>query len=128
MALEVFTHRAEHLLQPFEAAVQLDVYLFGYLGDGNVHVNLVSAEPDDLSPDEAVLAKAASMGGSISAEHGIGRLKAFLVHLVRSPVEIEAITALKAAFDPDGILNPGVLLPTPKGRHANENLAPGRLA
>ncbi|MDA8210172.1 MAG: FAD-binding oxidoreductase [Actinomycetota bacterium] len=107
---------------------ELDVYLFGHLGDGNVHVNLVGAEPDDLSPDEAVLAKAASMGGSISAEHGIGRLKAPLVHLVRTQAEIDAIAALKAAFDPDGILNPGVLLPTPKGRHATENLAPGRLA
>ncbi|MDA8103262.1 MAG: FAD-binding oxidoreductase [Nitrospiraceae bacterium] len=125
-ALEEFVAWVEG---PFAADnPELDVYLFGHLGDGNVHVNLVGAEPDDFSPDEAVLAKAASMGGSISAEHGIGRLKASLVHLVRSPAEIEAMTALKAAFDPDGILNPGVLLPTPKGRHASENLAPGRLA
>ncbi len=106
----------------------LDAYLFGHLGDGNVHVNLIGAEPGDLGPDEAVLAKAASMGGSISAEHGIGRIKAPLVHLVRTPSEIAALYALKDAFDPGGILNPGVLLPSPRGGHAIANAAPGRLA
>lgn len=106
----------------------LHIYLFGHLGDGNVHVNLVGAESDDLATDEAVLSKAAAMGGSISAEHGIGRLKAPLLHLVRTSSEIAALRALKDAFDPDGILNSGVLLPSRTGGHAISGVAPGRLA
>jgi FAD/FMN-containing dehydrogenase len=51
------------------------------------------------------------MGGSISAEHGIGTAKRRWLHLNRSPAEIDAFRALKRALDPDGILNPNVLLP-----------------
>jgi len=80
---------------------------WGHLGDGNVHLNVVGAP--DL--DRAVLELVASFGGSISAEHGIGRLKRQWLHLSRSPAEISAFRAIKAACDPDGILNPGVLLP-----------------
>jgi len=50
------------------------------------------------------------MGGSISAEHGIGRAKARWLHLNRTPAEIDAFRAIKRALDPDGIMNPGVLL------------------
>jgi FAD/FMN-containing dehydrogenase len=56
-----------------------------------------------------VLRLVAGAGGSISAEHGIGRAKAPWLHLTRSPVEIAAMRALKAALDPAGRLNPGVL-------------------
>ena len=52
------------------------------------------------------------MDGSISAEHGIGRAKAGWLHLCRSPEELAAFRALKRALDPQGILNPGVLLTT----------------
>ena len=52
----------------------------------------------------------AGMDGSISAEHGIGRAKAGWLHLCRSPEELAAFRALKRALDPQGILNPGVLL------------------
>ena len=54
---------------------------------------------------------AAAHGGTISAEHGIGRAKAALLHLSRSPAEIAAMRAVKAALDPGDLLNPGVLLP-----------------
>ena len=53
----------------------------------------------------------AAHGGSISAEHGIGRAKARYLHLSRSAVEIASMRAIKHALDPTGILNPGVLLP-----------------
>ena len=49
-------------------------------------------------------------GGSISAEHGIGRLKRDLLRETKDPVALDAMRAIKAALDPNGILNPGVLL------------------
>ncbi len=89
-------------------------YLFGHIGDGNVHVNVVSRRTDHAVPDEvdgAVLALVARAGGSISAEHGIGVAKREHLHLGRSPAELAAFRAVKRALDPAGILNPGVLLP-----------------
>ena len=54
------------------------VILFGHLGDGNVHVNVLGADPDDSRADEAVLELAIECGGTISAEHGVGVAKAAL--------------------------------------------------
>jgi FAD/FMN-containing dehydrogenase len=86
------------------------VHLFGHLGDGNLHVNVLGGpEPGD-AVDEAVLTLVASMGGSISAEHGIGTAKRRWLHLSRTPEEIAVFRSIKAAFDPDGVLNPHVLL------------------
>jgi FAD/FMN-containing dehydrogenase len=90
--------------------------LFGHLGDGNVHVNVLGVAPDDESLDEAVLRLAAEHGGTISAEHGVGTAKARWLGLARSPAEIAAMRAIKDALDPGGLLNPGVLLPST--RHA----------
>jgi FAD/FMN-containing dehydrogenase len=87
-------------------------WLFGHLGDGNVHVNVTGAGEDE-AVDDAVLTMVAEWGGSISAEHGVGRAKRAWLHLQRSPAELEAFRAIKAALDPNGILNPNVLLPPP---------------
>jgi FAD/FMN-containing dehydrogenase len=86
-------------------------WLFGHAGDGNIHVNVTGAAAEDDRLDESVLRLAAGMGGSISAEHGIGVAKARWLSLSRSPAEIAAFRAIKRALDPDGVLNPGVLLP-----------------
>ena len=83
--------------------------VFGHAGDGNLHVNVVGPDPDDESVDEAVLHLVSRMGGSISAEHGIGRAKARWLGLTRSETEIAALRAVKTALDPSGTLNPGVL-------------------
>ena len=83
--------------------------VFGHAGDGNLHVNVVGPDADDEAVDEAVLRLVSSMGGSISAEHGIGRAKARWLGLSRSEPEIAALRSLKAALDPSGLLNPGVL-------------------
>jgi FAD/FMN-containing dehydrogenase len=88
-----------------------DVWLFGHAGDGNVHVNLTGVAADDETIDELVLRAVASHGGSISAEHGIGRAKRKWLHLNRDDTDLALFRALKRAFDPDGLLNPGVLLP-----------------
>jgi FAD/FMN-containing dehydrogenase len=86
--------------------------LWGHVGDGNLHVNVVGPAPDDEAVDEAVLRLVAGFGGSISAEHGIGRAKRRWLSLTRGPAEIGAMLAIKRALDPDGILNPGVLFDT----------------
>jgi FAD/FMN-containing dehydrogenase len=85
--------------------------LFGHVGDGNVHVNVVGPPADDEAVDDLVLGLVVEQGGSISAEHGIGTLKRRWLARDRSPAEVEAMRAVKHALDPDGILNPGVLFP-----------------
>ncbi len=84
--------------------------LFGHVGDGNLHVNVVGPAADDESVDGAVLELVAAHDGSISAEHGIGRAKVPWLGLSRSAAEVAAMRALKGALDPRGVLNPGVLL------------------
>ena len=83
-------------------------YLFGHVGDGNVHVNVLGGND---AVDETVLRLVAERGGSISAEHGIGTAKKAFLHLSRSEAELAAFGAIKSALDPAGILNPNVLLP-----------------
>ena len=87
------------------------VFVFGHIGAGNLHVNVLGPDPADGTVDETVMRLAAAHGGTISAEHGIGRAKAALLHLSRSSAEIAAMRAVKAALDPGDLLNPGVLLP-----------------
>lgn len=86
------------------------MFLFGHLGDGNLHVNVVGPAPGDRNVDDAVLATVARYRGSVSAEHGIGRAKVAYLHLSRSAEEIAAMRAIKQALDPSGVMNPGVLL------------------
>jgi len=94
-------------------APRAETWLFGHVADGNVHVNVTGLDPDDDRVDDAVLSLAAGYGGSISAEHGIGTAKRRWLHLNRTAAEIDAFRGIKAALDPDGILNPNVLLPAP---------------
>jgi FAD/FMN-containing dehydrogenase len=94
---------------------QARVWLFGHVGDGNIHVNVTGPAADDDGVDDAVLRLVADFGGSISAEHGIGAAKRRWLALSRTPAEIGAFRTLKRALDPDGILNPHVLLPEPTG-------------
>jgi FAD/FMN-containing dehydrogenase len=85
-------------------------WLFGHAADGNVHVNVTGLAADDDRVDDAVLHAVAERGGSISAEHGIGRAKRRWLHLARTPQEIAAMRSIKQALDPSGICNPGVLV------------------
>lgn len=86
------------------------VWLFGHVGDGNIHVNVTGVAPDDERVDEAVFRAVADVGGSISAEHGIGTAKRRWLELNRSATELGAFAAIKRALDPDGIMNPHVLI------------------
>ncbi|MFN8164412.1 MAG: FAD-linked oxidase C-terminal domain-containing protein [Solirubrobacterales bacterium] len=87
------------------------LYLYGHLGDGNFHVNLVGPDPDDEGLDELVLRCAADHGGTISAEHGIGRVKPRYLALCRDEADIRAMRSLKEALDPAGLMAPGRVLP-----------------
>jgi FAD/FMN-containing dehydrogenase len=82
------------------------VGFFGHALDGNLHVQVVGA---DTATADRVLRAVAELGGSISAEHGIGRLKVAQLHLARSAEQIDWMRRIKATVDPDGLLNPGVL-------------------
>ena len=92
---------------------------FGHVGDGNIHFNLSQPEGADTAGymarwDEiqtVVNDIVRGLDGSISAEHGIGRIKREELVRVKSPIEIELMRAIKAAFDPKGIMNPGKLVP-----------------
>ncbi len=86
---------------------RVSVGCFGHALDGNLHVQVVGAS---RSVADAVLRAVAGLGGSISAEHGIGRQKAGYLHLARSPAQVQWMRAIMATVDPEGLLNPGVLL------------------
>lgn len=91
---------------------------FGHMGDGNIHFNFSQPEGADKAAfmagadpvHDAVYAVVAELGGSISAEHGIGQLKTGLLKSVKDPVALEMMRAVKTALDPKGILNPGKIL------------------
>ena len=91
---------------------------FGHVGDGNVHFNF--SRPLDMT-DEAfraregeihdiVYGRTVALGGSISAEHGIGRLRRGELETYKSPVALDVMRTIKAALDPKGIMNPGKVL------------------
>jgi FAD/FMN-containing dehydrogenase len=92
---------------------------FGHLGDGNIHFNLVQPEGADpaafLARDhelmDAVNTVVRDLDGSFSAEHGIGRLKPYMMPEWRGGAELELMRRIKAALDPQGLFNPGKLLP-----------------
>ena len=86
------------------------VIIYGHVGDGNVHVNVLGADPDDHGVDDAVLGLALALGGTVSAEHGIGVAKRKWLVRARGEDDVAAMLAVKRALDPHAILNPGVVL------------------
>ncbi len=91
--------------------------IFGHAGDAHVHVNplidITQAnwrETVELLLDE-VVDLTVRLGGTLSGEHGDGRLRAPLLHRTRDPAELDLAASLKAIFDPDGLMNPGVKIP-----------------
>ena len=96
-----------------------EVIWFGHIGDGNLHLNIL--KPENLSKD-AFFAKCATVNqwvfetvqkynGSISAEHGVGMTKRDYLGYSRSAAEVGYMKAIKAVFDPNGIMNPGKIFP-----------------
>ena len=84
-------------------------FLFGHLAEGNAHANILDVDYDDETIDDELLHLVASLGGTISAEHGVGVLKRRWLPLTRDDVDRAAMAAIKRALDPGGRMNPGVL-------------------
>jgi FAD/FMN-containing dehydrogenase len=92
--------------------VQTEIYCFGHVGDGNLHYNVgperLLASRDAVN--RIVYDAVQRLGGSISAEHGLGQLKREAIRAHKSPIELELMRRLKAALDPHGLMNPGKVL------------------
>ncbi len=102
-----------------ELAPDVRLFPFGHVGDGNLHFNfLIPRDREGVAElrallNEHLMALVAEFGGSFSAEHGIGRLKRGELERCKDPLELELMRRLKAALDPAGILNPGVIMGMP---------------
>jgi glycolate oxidase len=95
----------------------LPVVVFGHAGDGNLHPNVLfdRRDPEQMAKVEPLVAEifgmALELGGTLSGEHGIGTLKRPYMHAAMGPVSIQVQRRIKQALDPQGILNPGKVLP-----------------
>ncbi len=94
-----------------ELAPSARLIVFGHLAEGNLHVNILDAGAASDALKDLVLTSAIDLGGTISAEHGIGVAKAAWLERLKGPAHVAALRAIKQALDPTGMLNPGVLLP-----------------
>ncbi|RUT30415.1 FAD-binding oxidoreductase [Arsenicitalea aurantiaca] len=111
VAMDGFARRCREDLGALDP--DLRSYVFGHVGDGNLHVvvTLPRADPALVHRvEETAYGLVRALGGSISAEHGIGRLKRDWLDHSRSAAEIAAMRAIKAALDPKGLLNPGKII------------------
>lgn len=110
-----FTRRAPQILRRLG---EWRINCFGHLGDGNLHYNVFPLRGQDRKDHEAQRASIKDavhdlvheMGGSISAEHGIGRLKVDDLERYSDPVKLAVMRKIKQSLDPDGIMNPGAVL------------------
>ena len=100
-------------------AQALPIVVFGHAGNGNLHVNIMY-HPDDAGEDARARAALAdlfglvlALGGTLSGEHGIGVAKRDWMQRAFDAPTLAAMRAVKSALDPDGILNPGKVLPPP---------------
>jgi FAD/FMN-containing dehydrogenase len=88
------------------------IYCFGHVGDGNLHYNVGDAAllARSAQVNRIVYDAVGALGGSISAEHGIGQLKRAEITRHKDPLELELMRAVKRALDPDDLMNPGKVI------------------
>lgn len=100
-------YHAEHRAQ------SLDYVIFGHIGDAHVHVNILPSSQADFETGQRVLLDCArhavALGGTVSAEHGLGKRKAHLLAIQYTPDQIDAMKSVKRRLDPKWLLNPGTL-------------------
>ena len=115
LPVEEMEKYSSDLRQNLDAAIGAhQLFIFGHLGDGNLHIAVLVQAEDYLrlrpTIEEQVYAPLAAFQGSVSAEHGIGLEKKPYLHISRSEPELALMRSLKTALDPQGILNPGKIL------------------
>jgi glycolate oxidase len=109
----------QRAVRAIAARHQVAIVTLGHAGDGNIHPTILFNKEDPAevaamrAAEREIIAAAVAFGGTITGEHGVGSDKLRDMPLRFTPAEIAAQRAVKAAFDPAGLLNPGVLLPPP---------------
>jgi FAD/FMN-containing dehydrogenase len=108
--MEEFLQLGDEILA--DLATEAQLIAFGHVGDGNLHYNvaLPGDHEDGSAITSAIYALATRLGGSFSAEHGVGSLKRHFLPIYRSEPEVALMRTLKKALDPKGILNPGKVI------------------
>jgi FAD/FMN-containing dehydrogenase len=112
-----FLARADRAVAALDPSLRVNA--FGHVGDGNLHYNVFPAAGRGRGEYEALRGAVktavhdlvAELGGSVAAEHGVGRIKLDDLRRYGDPVKLDAMRAIKAALDPLGILNPGAAVP-----------------
>ena len=118
-AIPAFLKEADAAIE--QIAPEARVVAFGHIGDGNIHYNLAPSPALDDTPknnlddkretiENRVYDIITRLGGSISAEHGVGRHKRDAIAMRKDPIELSMMRAVKTALDPNGIMNPGKML------------------
>lgn len=96
-----------------EAAVPGKYVIYGHIGDANVHLNILADTAEEAQAGKALLLefarKTVALGGTVAAEHGIGKIKRDLLRLMYSAEEIESMKTIKRQLDPDWLLGQGVI-------------------
>ena len=115
--ISVAVSKVPEFIERADAAVkaafpEARIYCFGHVGDGNLHYNVGDAAllARGAEVNRIVYDLVAALGGSISAEHGLGQLKREEIARHKDPLELELMRALKRALDPQGLMNPGKVL------------------
>jgi FAD/FMN-containing dehydrogenase len=106
-SLGAFEQKLRELVRNLSPAAR--TIIWGHVGDGNLHINILGLTAADQRVDDAVLRLTIEMAGSTSGEHGVGIAKANWLAIDRSAGDMAAMRAIKQALDPRGIMNPGVL-------------------
>ena len=122
-------HRNREMLTYYRRRLQTAMpgqyLIFGHIGDAHVHVNMLPATKQQEEATSMLFEEfarhAVNLGGTVSAEHGLGKRKAHLLRLQYAPEHIDAMMAVKSRLDPHWLLGRGTLFPVPArftGRHA----------
>lgn len=115
-SIPAFLRQGNAVLAKVAAATGADLssHVFGHIGDGNLHYNILIDRPDLAAPlITAVHDLVISFGGSITAEHGVGQYRLKEARRLLPPAQLALQRRLKAVLDPTGLLNPGKLVPSP---------------
>jgi D-lactate dehydrogenase (cytochrome) len=95
----------------------VEYVVFGHIGDNHLHINILPNSSEEMEKAEDLFLRISEesvrLGGTVSAEHGIGRLKKHLLRIQFSEDELKAMKAVKDALDPEWVLNPGVMFSDP---------------